>query len=56
MCVFGGGQCGREVRKEKAKQGKLPSSTRQISLKCSSGLGSSVSSAMNGVNGSASSC
>lgn len=22
MCVFGGGQCGREVRKEKAKQGK----------------------------------
>lgn len=32
------------------------SSTRQISLKCSSGLGSSVSSATNGVNSSASSC
>lgn len=32
------------------------SSTRQISLKCSSGLGSSVSSATNGVSSSASSC
>lgn len=69
MDGFGGGQGGREVRRERRqKQGKQNpncppavsvqshSSTRPTSIKYSSGLGSSVSSATNGVSSSASSC
>lgn len=69
MDGFGGGQGRREVgRDRRQKQGKQNpnsppavsvqshSSTRQTSIKYSSGLGSSVSSATNGVSSSASSC
>lgn len=68
MDGFRGEQGGREVRRERESKAretkfKLPSSsvqshssTRQICLKYSSGLGSSVSSATNSVSTSASSC